>query len=37
MIIGKGRDDILIIDDLKNGANYKNLRGLHFIDYLQQG
>ena len=29
----KGRNDILIVDDLKNGENYKNLRGLHFIDY----
>ena len=29
----KGRNDILIVDDLKDGENYKNLRGLHFIDY----
>ncbi len=32
----KGRNDILIIDDLKDGENYKNLRGLHFIDYRQK-
>ena len=25
--------DILIVDDLKDGQNYKNLRGLQFIDY----
>ncbi len=29
----RGRTDILIVDDLKDGANYKNLRGLKFIDY----
>lgn len=29
----RGRTDILIVDDLKDGANYKNLRGLQFIDY----
>ncbi len=29
----RGRTDILIVDDLKDGANYKNLRGLRFIDY----
>jgi ADP-L-glycero-D-manno-heptose 6-epimerase len=29
----RGREDILIIDDLKDGQNYKNLRGLKFIDY----
>lgn len=28
-----GRTDILIVDDLKDGQNYKNLRGLQFIDY----
>ena len=27
------RSDILIVDDLKDGQNYKNLRGLKFIDY----
>ena len=29
----RGRTDILIVDDLKDGQNYKNLRGLQFIDY----
>ena len=29
----EGRDDILIVDDLKDGQNYKNLRGLKFFDY----
>ena len=29
----RGRTDILIVDDLKDGSNYKNLRGLQFIDY----
>lgn len=29
----KGRTDILVVDDLKDGANYKNLKGLNFIDY----
>lgn len=29
----RGRADILIVDDLKDGQNYKNLRGLKFIDY----
>ena len=29
----RGREDILIVDDLKDGENYKNLRGLKFIDY----
>ena len=29
----RGRNDILIVDDLKDGQNYKNLRGLEFIDY----
>ena len=29
----RGRMDILIVDDLKDGQNYKNLRGLKFIDY----
>ena len=29
----QGRSDILIVDDLKDGQNYKNLRGLQFIDY----
>ena len=29
----KGRHDILIVDDLKDGEIYKNLKGLHFIDY----
>jgi len=29
----RGHTDILIVDDLRDGENYKNLRGLHFIDY----
>ena len=29
----KGREDILIVDDLKGGENYKNLKGLRFLDY----
>jgi len=29
----QGRTDILVVDDLKDGQNYKNLRGLQFIDY----
>lgn len=29
----RGRADILIVDDLKDGQNYKNLKGLQFIDY----
>ena len=29
----QGRTDILIVDDLKDGQNYKNMRGLQFIDY----
>ena len=29
----QGREDILIVDDLTDGQNYKNLRGLKFIDY----
>lgn len=29
----QGVNDILIVDDLKDGANYKNLKGLSFIDY----
>ena len=29
----RGRKDILIVDDLKDGQNYKNLRGLKFLDY----
>lgn len=29
----RGRKDILVVDDLKDGSNYKNLRGLQFIDY----
>ena len=32
----RGHKDILIVDDLKDGENYKNLRGLHFIDYQQK-
>lgn len=29
----RGRSDILIVDDLADGMNYKNLRGLQFLDY----
>ena len=29
----RGRRDILVVDDLKDGSNYKNLRGLRYIDY----
>ncbi len=29
----RGRTDILIVDDLKRDEKYKNLIGLHFIDY----
>lgn len=32
----RGYTDILIVDDLKDGANYKNLKGLAFIDYQQK-
>ena len=29
----RGRTDILIVDNLGTGEKYKNLMGLHFIDY----
>ncbi|MBR4695033.1 MAG: ADP-glyceromanno-heptose 6-epimerase [Selenomonadaceae bacterium] len=29
----RGHSDILVVDDLKDGVNYKNLRGIRFIDY----
>ena len=29
----RGRTDILIVDDLGSGEKYKNLIGLHYIDY----
>ncbi len=29
----RGHKDILVVDDLKDGQNYRNLRGLQFIDY----
>ena len=29
----RGRSDILVVDDLQSGEKYKNLIGLHFIDY----
>ncbi len=29
----RGHSDILVVDDLKDGSNYKNLRGIRFIDY----
>ena len=32
----QGREDILIVDDLKDGQNYKNLRGLKFFDYMHK-
>lgn len=32
----EGRDDVLIVDDLKDGQNYKNLRGLKFFDYCHK-
>ena len=28
----QGREDIFIVDDLKDGENYKNLKGLRFFD-----
>ena len=32
----RGREDILIVDDLKEGDGFKNLLGLHFVDYVQK-
>lgn len=32
----QGREDIIIVDDLADGANYKNLLGLHFRDYIHK-
>jgi len=32
----QGRTDILVVDDLKCGQNYKNLIGLQFIDYCHK-
>ena len=32
----RGHRDILIVDDLQDGENYKNLRGLQYIDYQQK-
>lgn len=32
----QGRSDILIVDDLKNGMNYKNLIGLKYLDYCHK-
>ena len=29
----RGRADILVVDDLSHGDKFKNLMGLHFIDY----
>jgi ADP-L-glycero-D-manno-heptose 6-epimerase len=32
----QGRSDILIVDDLKSGTNFKNLLGLQFLDYCHK-
>ncbi len=32
----RGYTDILVVDDLKDGMNYKNLRGLQFRDYCHK-
>lgn len=32
----RGRTDILIVDDLADGLNYKNLLGLQFLDYVHK-
>lgn len=32
----RGRRDILIVDDLADGQNYLNLRGLEFMDYVHK-
>lgn len=32
----QGRDDILIVDDLQCGTNFKNLVGLKYLDYIHK-
>lgn len=32
----RGEENILVVDDLKDGQNYKNLRGLKFSDYVHK-
>ena len=32
----RGHTDVLVVDDLKDGQNYRNLKGLKFIDYLHK-
>ena len=32
----RGRDDILVVDNLREGDSYKNLLGLHFAEYQQK-
>ena len=32
----RGREDILVVDELKEGDSFKNLLGLHFADYLSK-
>ncbi len=32
----RGRTDILVVDDLSDGLNYKNLRGIRFLDYMHK-
>lgn len=32
----RGRTDILVVDDLSDGLNYKNLRGIQFLDYMHK-
>lgn len=32
----QGRSDILVVDDLKNGTNFRNLLGLKFLDYCHK-
>lgn len=31
-----GRDDIIIVDHLGDSEKWKNLRGLHFLDYIEK-
>ena len=32
----RGRTDILIVDNLGSSEKYKNLIGLHFVDYVHK-
>ena len=32
----RGREDILVVDELKEGEAFKNLLGLHFADYISK-